>query len=453
MFKLLRPSSGIPQRGLALLLCIVMGLTQVACMGPNDPIFNARPAPTSAEESTQETRKTSKTIPTVKERDERKSEEREVKEGETSVTTTGEEQVEAVSQTVEVTYDFSQEHQVNLADYAGVYYSPPALSENPPSMNGLHALIRQFLAERGLSGASISIVYDDLVNAERYSYNPDQRYVAASVIKVAAAMVVEQLRQEGAIPQDAQITYVPGEQFEATNLDTSRLGQTVSIDEMVSSALLYSDNAATSVLFEYFRRQGRDLHYFMDERCGTNYSGDISMSAREGIGLIEAMYYNQGEFPAYGSILGTMSGNSWGQYLTAGIPVGVSSKYGQLGSLNHEIGLVWTDSPFAYSVFTDNINAYAVLPELGALLYNYATGQVAIPDAPAIDPEESGEETPSSDPFAVSTEVPDGETEETAAQWWTDATAEEPTVGETYQQWWTDATAPPETPPAAPWWP
>lgn len=366
MFRIRRPSAGLPARGLAFLLCVVLILVQAACMGRPDVVFRLKPGELH-------TRKND-VSPTKKDAS---PTEKEIKEGQTSAAKKSE-PTEAKS-SEKATYDFSREHKVNLADYAGVYYGPPALNENSGALDGLNTLVARFLAERGLSGASIGIVYDDLSASERYCYNADQRFVAASVIKVAMAMVVDQLRQEGAFPQDLQVTYVPGEQFAADSLDPARLGQLVPMSELIDSALLYSDNTATSVVFEYFRRQGRDLHYFMDERTGTRYSNDITMSAREGIGLIEALYYNQGQFPGYSTILSTMSGSSWGQYLTAGIPAAVSSKYGQLGSLNHEIGLVWADRPFAYAVFTDNINAYSVLPELGALLYNYATGQAEIP--------------------------------------------------------------------------
>ena len=298
--------------------------------------------------------------------------------------------------------DYSKESSVNLTQYVyngdATHY---AFAENTEATADLEAAIKNFLADRGLSGANISIVYDDLVNQTRYCYRPDVRYTAASVIKVPMAMVIAQLVDEGVFAPDMQIVYEPGKDFTADNLDASRVGQMVGMQEMINSALLYSDNSATSVVFEYFRRQGSYLHQYMDARTGTNYSNDVTISAREGIGLIEQLYLNQSSYPSYQGILNTMSGTSWQQFLTAGIPVSVSSKYGNLGALNHEIGLVWGDHPFAYSVMTEGINAYSVLPELGALLYQYSQGQVAsIPvketsesSAETLFPEESMSET------------------------------------------------------------
>lgn len=285
-----------------------------------------------------------------------------------------------------VQYDFSKEYNVgNLQAYVANTATQFAASENGPETAGLKQLVESFLARKGVNPGQISIIYQDLGTGLRYSHNPDARYQAASVIKTAMGMVVAQLIDEGVFPPDMQIAYVPGEQFASEDMDASRLGSLVSMSELLNSAIIYSGNAPTSAVFEYFKRHGRDLHFFMDERTGTNYSGDVSMSAREGIGLVTQLYFDS-RYPSYQSVIQAMTSSTWGSFLTGGIPVAVSSKYGNVGGLNHEIGIVWADRPFAYSVFSSNIPAYDVLPELGALLYNYHTGAVTAPpgaEAPA----------------------------------------------------------------------
>lgn len=289
------------------------------------------------------------------------------------------------------TYDFTQEYDPgNLQARVAVTAQSYGAEENGPGTAALDQLIHSFLQERGLSGSEISIGYMDLTGQQRYLYQGDLRYNAASTIKVGVAMVMAQFMDQGYFPQDLQVAYVPGEHFSADNLDPGRLGQLVPASELINNMLLYSDNAATSVLFEYFNRHGRVLHNFIDECTGTHFAADMTLSAREGLGLMEQLYFDQ-RFPSYQTILTTMAGSAWQEYLTKGIPVSVSAKYGQLAALHHEIGLVWTDRPFAYAVFSNNIAAYDVLPALGSLLYNYHTGQTAaeLPpdDAAPVDPD------------------------------------------------------------------
>ncbi|MDO5016725.1 MAG: serine hydrolase [Eubacteriales bacterium] len=288
------------------------------------------------------------------------------------------------SSTAETTYDFSKEFKAGLNSHIEVNAKTYPVVENSPELDGLKVLIDQFLKDRGLAGRNdnISIVYEDLDAGLRYSYNPDTRYQAASVIKAAMGMVVAQLTDEGVFPADMAITYVPGDHFSADDLDTSSLGKLVPIWNLVDNAIINSNNAATSAIFAYFQREGRSLHFFLDERTGTHYANDVTLSAREGIGLIEQLYFDK-NYPSYQRVIDDMSRSTWGSFCRGGIPVPVSSKYGNLGSLNHEIGLVWTNKPFAYAVFSNGIPAYDVLPELGALLYNYHEGII---QAPATEP-------------------------------------------------------------------
>lgn len=302
------------------------------------------------------------------------------------------------SSTTETSYDFSKEFKAGLNSHVEVNAKTYPVVENSPELDGLKVLIDQFLKDRGLAGRNdnISIVYEDLNAGLRYSYNPDTRYQAASVIKAAVGMVVAQLTDEGVFPADMAITYVPGDHFSADDLDSSLLGQLIPIWNLVDTAIINSNNAATSAIFAYFQREGRSLHFFLDERTGTHYANDVTISAREGIGLIEQLYFDK-SYPSYQRVIDDMSSSTWGSFCRGGIPVAVSSKYGNLGSLNHEIGLVWTDRPFAYAVFSNGIPAYDVLPELGALLYNYHVGNI---QAPAAAPSSAGQTAEAESPYA-----------------------------------------------------
>lgn len=282
--------------------------------------------------------------------------------------------------------DFSGEPQINLAAYAGGSPQSYGFAENGPGTAGLDALIRDWLVSRNLQNAAISIVYDDYGAMQRFTYQPDARYVAASTVKVPMAMVCAQLTAEDVFPAGMTITEVPGKSFAPDDPHPANYGQLVPLADLLSSALLYSDNTATSVIFEYFERHGSYLHNYIDQRTGVHFAADMTLSAREGADLMAQLYFDN-RYPLYSSIIDTMKNASWSSFLSGGIPVAVSHKYGNLGGLNHEIGIAWTAHPFGYAVFTSNVDAYHLLPELGTLLYNYNTGNASIPaNAPALPP-------------------------------------------------------------------
>lgn len=357
---------GILRASTLVLICLSLLVLLAACGSKTviRPLDYSRPSEQSGESQTEETSQTKK----------------EAKKSEATS-----------KKTEETTYDLSKEFNPgNLQALAGGGFKNFAGAENGPGVAGLATAVNQFLQEKGLAGAGISIAYQDLTTNELYTLNADARYQSASVIKVAVAMVVGQLMDQGHFPADMQIVYLPSEWFSADNMDPAQEGKLVSMQGLVDSALLYSDNAATSAIFAYFDRHGCLLHNFLDARTGTHYAGDVTMSAREGLGLITQLYYDS-EFPSYKNILTTMTSSTWNEFLTKNIPVAVSSKYGNLAGLNHEIGLVWSDRPFAYSVFTQNVGAYDVLPALGSLLYQYNTGSLAPAQPSATPPGQAGQ--------------------------------------------------------------
>lgn len=281
-------------------------------------------------------------------------------------------------------FDLSSEFDCgDLSRAAGKSTPVASIPENAAAFAELSDLLGNFLVQNHLENADISLVYDDYSSGQRYTWQPDLRVTAVSVIKVAMAMLCAQLMEEGVFKENMSIAYIPGDQFQADNMDPARMGEIVPLKTLLASAVIYSDNAATSAVFNYFKRHGRDIKLFMDERFGLHYAEDICMSGREGANLICTLKADVDKYPVYEEILEWMSSSTWGSFLTAGIPVSVAHKYGNLNEANNEIGFVYTDKPFSYAAFTRNVNAYQLLPELGALLYSYNSG---LPYTPPIIP-------------------------------------------------------------------
>lgn len=277
----------------------------------------------------------------------------------------------ASSETIPEDLTEGEHEPANLKTYA---LSAPQIpyQENTPAMQDLDKVFRAFLEEQGLSDAKVSLVYQDLRTGERYSYNPDERYLSASCIKVGIAMTCAKLVDAGAFFWDMPVANVADPEQYVTDGDQGNWPEMTTLGALVEPMLRYSNNTAASILFRYCLDHGRYLHALMDDAVGTHYAADTTMSAREGAQLMLQLCLNPEKVSGYSYVLDQLRQSSWNEFCTARLPKDiVANKYGEIYDYTHEIGAVFTQRPFVYSVFAQGANGHAWLPALGELLYRW----------------------------------------------------------------------------------
>lgn len=290
--------------------------------------------------------------------------------GETTSKTT--EQSLAGTTAVETPPRVTEAHVQNLQD---IHFQALDLAgnEEDPRMKSLGEKIQDYLLAHGVEQADLSIVVQDLHRRGRYTYRPDRRYQAASCMKVGMAMTCAKLVQGNVLRWEMPIEAIPdGEQYIYDENELAAFSPAATLESLVHASLRYSSNTSTSILFSYFRRQGRWLHGLMDEAMGMHYSPDTSMSAAEGANLMIELIENPQQIEGYPMILEDLKQSTWNHFLTRDLHQECcANKYGQMAGYNHEIGVIWGSSPVIYAVYSQGVDAYEIFPGLGRLLYEW----------------------------------------------------------------------------------
>ncbi|MDD2214719.1 MAG: serine hydrolase [Oscillospiraceae bacterium] len=244
-----------------------------------------------------------------------------------------------------------------------------------PDVTELASLIDNFIAEY-VSQGELSVAYLDLDSAQRYLLNAAASYEAASTIKVPMNMYCYDLAFNGQLDLNLTLTYDQAEDYEATAglMSGAADGQTASLQTLLHSAILYSDNIATNMIFRYWRQTSESLSYRMDQAFDMHYSEAGEMNVEEACRLLERLYENPDENPYYDVLLTDMKNSNWNRYLTADLPVTAAHKYGLFDGNQHDLTLVYTPHPYILIVYSRNLaDAEQILPQLGRLVYDWQT--------------------------------------------------------------------------------
>lgn len=137
------------------------------------------------------------------------------------------------------------------------------------------------------------------------------------------------------------------------------------IDQLIAKTAKESDNAASNLLAYYMTNQFDQSFY--DSITGiTGQKWDMSSrqaSAQMAGLMMEAIYYQNGE------VLTSLQSTSFdNQRIERDIPVPVAHKIGDAYDFRHDVGLVYTDSPFVLSIFTEH-SSYEKMSQIASDIY------------------------------------------------------------------------------------
>ena len=137
------------------------------------------------------------------------------------------------------------------------------------------------------------------------------------------------------------------------------------IDELINKTAKESDNAASNLLAYYITNQF-DAAFYEEITAIVGQKWDMSSrqaSAQMAGMIMEAIYHQSGY------ILGSLQNTEFdNQRIARDIPVPVAHKIGDAYDFRHDVGVVYTDSPFILSIFTDQSD-YDTISEIADDVY------------------------------------------------------------------------------------
>ncbi|MGI6545915.1 MAG: serine hydrolase [Fastidiosipilaceae bacterium] len=237
----------------------------------------------------------------------------------------------------------------------------------------LDEVLLSYCAEQGIED-SLSYVYKNLETGSVVSHRADVGYPAASTVKLAMALYCYDRATAGDLDLDQSLTYDETRDWEAGAglLAGATDGDQFTISQLLSSAIIHSDNIATNMIFRYWRETGSSLSTRIDDAYGLDYSDGGILTAAQGIALLERAYRNPDDNPYYDRLLNDLLNSTWDDYTTHDLPVATANKYGSLRCCHHELSIVYADTPYLLSVYSASLERpQANLRRIGRLVYDW----------------------------------------------------------------------------------
>jgi beta-lactamase class A len=257
-------------------------------------------------------------------------------------------------------------------------------------------------------GAVVAVSYRDLQTGESLDIAQDTVFHAASTMKIPVMIEVLKRAQEGAFGLDQEVLLVnqfpslaDGSPFSLNAADDgdttlySKIGERVSVRELIRRMITRSSNLATNELIELVgaanvtagaRRLGasrisvlrgvEDQKAFDKGLINTTTSADLAI-------LLEAIEKGQVLSPSSSSEMrDVLLAQEFNEKIPAGLPPGtkVAHKTGEITAVSHDAAVVYPAGrkPYALVVLTKGIResaaSSALIADISRLVWAHATG-------------------------------------------------------------------------------
>lgn len=200
----------------------------------------------------------------------------------------------------------------------------------------------------------VSVQYEDINLHFNYSYNSSKVYYAASTIKVVPALYIYKEAQLGHIDLDSTIIYLSSDQRAySAGMKNYKIGDKISLRDLVQYTLMYSDNTAYRMLVRYIGKQNI-------REYGLSLGANKTMSGVDDFGYIttgDSLIYMKAidDFIKSDFLLGaefkSFMINSDQNNLKYGT-VDAATKYGEYSYYYHNIGIVYEENPYIIAILT-----------------------------------------------------------------------------------------------------
>ena len=201
---------------------------------------------------------------------------------------------------------------------------------------------------------SLSLYYKDINSGLVIEYNPDRKYQAGSVTK---APYIKQLIA-GGVNLAEELTLQSGDITPgAGEIQNSPVGTAFTVEELITAALVNSDNTAYRMLCNRYGFDGFGAYAQSLGNSANQSSGNIfgNMSAREAARYFEDIYFWGVQSPEEsGFFLNCLKNTSYTKLINAATASETAHKYGYNGGYNgfHDAAVVYSENPYVLAIFT-----------------------------------------------------------------------------------------------------
>lgn len=217
--------------------------------------------------------------------------------------------------------------------------------------------VQEMLSEKYNKG-KYSIFVKQLNTQASAGINADKQMYSASIAKLGILYFIQEKINNGQLKLDSKFKYI--DQVNHFNGDYDPLGsgeiskkadnKDYSVENLLQAVSQHSDNVATNI-----------LGYYGADKYTSNFSTQMlalsgapwdmekrDLSSRQAASVMEAIYYQNGKIISY------LSHTDFDdKRISKNIKVPVAHKIGDAYDFKHDVAIVYADSPFILSIFTD----------------------------------------------------------------------------------------------------
>ncbi len=200
-----------------------------------------------------------------------------------------------------------------------------------------------------------SVSYE--INGYNYSYRSSELYYAASTIKALDALYIYTHASYGDLSLDETMTYSAKYQRSSSKgLASYPYGSQISLRDLVKYAVVYSDNSAHIMLLDYIGQA--NLREFGVSHVGAVHTLSFSdsfgyLTSWDGLSIMRGVHQfieNNGELGS--ELQGYFLSAEQNDLEMPDLGILASHKYGEYGSVYHDMGIVYDTYPYIVAIFT-----------------------------------------------------------------------------------------------------
>ncbi len=231
----------------------------------------------------------------------------------------------------------------------------------------------QALLSSNYSKNNIGIYVKDLTTETEAGVNQDKIFYSASIAKLPILYYVQEQLNAGQVALNTTVKYTAESiSFNGAykvsgsgSLSKTPDNKDYTIEELINKTAKESDNVASNLLSYYIANKFDD-DFFQVTTAVTGSKWDMvsrETSAQVAGKMMEALYEQNGY--VIESLLSTQFDN---QRISKDIPVPVAHKIGDADDVKHDVAIVYAESPFVLSIFTDK-SSYDEITQIANDIY------------------------------------------------------------------------------------
>jgi len=227
----------------------------------------------------------------------------------------------------------------------------------------------------------IGLVYYDFNTQATFEINGDKVFYAASTVKVPVNMVYYNMAAENTINLSQKLSYSKADYENGTGIlqNFSKINP-IEIQTLLDYSIKYSDNIAVNMLIRNIGHENIKLYF--DKIIGNVVDHKSNNTTpKEMIKYLQFLYINPDNNLYYEHLIDVMKQTSFHDRLDKYIPelltahkIGNFYKVIKGRGYNYvnDIGIIYTDKPYAIAVYTENMNnANVVIADISKMVYDY----------------------------------------------------------------------------------